>query len=308
MRRGTLEAAMISLPFVAALSLAAPAMAQTGDCPSGTVKIGEKRTETPDAIIVQPICRTVAPAPLPPPALDPASLRVINGMDALAAKFRWSDKKRARLNRDLRALDFGDPTATPDEINRAWRDIRARGQDPELVREASQGGGLGFAGAGTQTNFSDCTIFALANATGRPYGYVAAQATKLISQGDWRSAGERDHPQAAIERAGLNGGEVVMLAEVLGQAQVVPSTEFAGVLREGRPVMVRVEPGHEVALTRTFQHGGQTWFAMMDSYQGPQRRLFLSAAELNTLLLENGVAYRANPRTTPRLLRNGGAQ
>jgi hypothetical protein len=66
--------------------------------------------------------------------------------------------------------------------------------------------------------------------------------------------------------------------------------------------------GHEVVLTKTFQHGGETWFEMMDSNQGPQRRLFLSSQELNTILNENGVAYRPEPGMTPMLLRNGGDQ
>lgn len=308
MRRGTVGTATILLPVVAALSLGAPARAQAGDCPDGTVKIGEKRTETADAIIVQPICRAGTLLAPPPPALDPASLRVINGMNALARQWGWSADKLARIDRNLRALDFGDSTATAGQIRDTWRDIRARGQDADLIREASRDGDLGFPGAGTQTSFNDCAIFALANATGRPYGYVAARATRLISQGSWRNPEEQAHPQAVIEKGGLNGGEVVMLAEIFGRAQVVSSTDFASVLREGIPVMARVAPGHEVVLTKTFQHEGQTWFAMMDSYQGPQRQLFLSTGELSTLLQENGVAYRATSRNTSRLLRNGGAQ
>ncbi len=89
--------------------------------------------------------------------------------------------------------------------------------------------------------------------------------------------------------------------------------DFAHALTEGRPVMVNVVPangdvrlGHEVVLTKTFQHGGETWFEMMNSSQGPQRPLFLSSKELNTMLQENGVAYRPNPETTPNLLRNAG--
>jgi hypothetical protein len=33
----------------------------------------------------------------------------------------------------------------------------------------------------------------------------------------------------------------------------------------------------------------------MDSNQGAQRRLYVSAKELSTLLQENGVAYRSEP-------------
>lgn len=104
-----------------------------------------------------------------------------------------------------------------------------------------------------------------------------------------------------------------MLAESFGQAEVVPSSEFAKTLSAGRPIMVNVVPpgakpnsGHEVVLTKTFQHGGETWFVMVDSNQGPQRRLFLSSSELNSILQENGVAFRPESGTTPSLLRDGG--
>jgi hypothetical protein len=139
---------------------------------------------------------------------------------------------------------------------------------------------------------------------------VAARATELIRQGEWRHADERADPQKAIEQRGLMGGEVVMLAEAFGRADVVPFSDFAKTLREGRPVLVNVMPrngdarfGHEVVLTKTFQHRGETWYVMMDSSQGPQERLFLSAKELNTMLKENGVAFRPEPGTTPKLLR-----
>ncbi len=250
----------------------------------------------------------------PVSAVDPGSVRVINSIHALATQLGWSADKLARLDTALHKLSFdGDPNATGAQVRGAWQDMIARGQDADLVREASQGGGLGFPGAGTQTENNDCTVFALANATGLPYGVVAARATELIRQGNWRMADERANPQAMIEKHGLNGGEVVLLAEVFGQAEVVPSSGFAKTVNAGRPVMINVVPadgnlknGHEVVLTKTFQHRGETWFEMMDSNQGPQRRLFLSSKELNTMLQENGVAFRRNPGTTPQLLRNGG--
>jgi hypothetical protein len=248
------------------------------------------------------------------PTVDPESVRVINAMNALAKNLGWSADKLARLDTALHKLSSdGDPNSTGVQIRSTWQGIVARGQDADLVREASEGGGLGFAGAGTQTVNNDCTVFALANAAGLPYGAVAARATELIHQGDWRGADERANPQAVIERHGLNGGEVVMLAEAFGQAEVVPSSDFAKTLHAGRPVMINVIPadgnmrsGHEVVLTRTFQHRGETWFEMMDSNQGPQRRLFLSGSELNTVLQENGVIYSPNPESTPKLLRNSG--
>ena len=237
--------------------------------------------------------------------------RTIRGMNALAQKLGWSVAQRARLARALDKLGFdGDPEVTSDQISQTWSDVLARGTSGDLEREAAQGLGVGFPGAGTQTVDQDCAIFALANAADLPYGAVAARASKLIHEGDWHPPAERDDPQKVIEKHGLNGGEVVMLAEAFGQAEVVPSRDFARVIREGRPVLVNVVPpsgqvnsGHEVVLTRAFQHGGETWFAMMDSNQGPDRRLYLSSRELNTMLQENGVAYRPEPGSTPRLLR-----
>jgi hypothetical protein len=248
------------------------------------------------------------------PTVDPEGVRVINAINALAKKLKWTADKLARLDTALHKLSAdGDPNSTAVQIRSTWQGIIARGQDADLVREASEGGGLGFPGAGTQTVNNDCTVFALANAAGLPYGAVAARATELIHQGDWRGADERANPQAVIERHGLNGGEVVMLAEAFGQAEVVASSDFAKTLHAGRPVMINVIPadgnmrsGHEVVLTKTFQHRGETWFEMMDSNQGPQRRLFLSSSELNTMLQENGVSYRPDPGTTPKLIRNSG--
>jgi hypothetical protein len=248
------------------------------------------------------------------PAVDPESVRVINAMNALAKQLGWSADKLARLDKALHRLSFdGDPNSTGAQVRATWQDVIARGQDADLMREASPHEGLGIPGAGTQTVNNDCTVFALANAAGLPYGVVAARATELIHQASWRTAEERANPRAVIEKQGLNGGEVVLLAEVFGQAEVVPSSDFVKTLNAGRPVMVNVVPadgnmnsGHEVALTKTFQHRGEAWFVMIDSNQGPTRRLFLSSKELNTMLQENGVAYRPNPETTPKLLRNSG--
>jgi len=248
--------------------------------------------------------------------LGPEGRRVIKGMNALAKRLGWSLDKQTRLDKALNSLGI-DPAkwSDSDQIRRTWKDVLTRGQDADLVQEASQGGGLGFPGAGKQTYAQDCAIFALANAAGLPYGVVAARAAKLIHQGEWRSASERANPQKVIEQKGLIGGEVVMLVEAFGQAEVVPSSDFAKTLKEGRPVLVGVVPkggdarfGHAVVLTKTFHHGGETWYVMMDSNQGPQQRLFLSAKELNTLLKENGVAFRPEPGTTPKLLRDGGDQ
>jgi hypothetical protein len=47
----------------AAMALAMPQTANASNCPPGTIKIGEKKTETADAIIVQPVCKKVATVP-----------------------------------------------------------------------------------------------------------------------------------------------------------------------------------------------------------------------------------------------------
>lgn len=241
-----------------------------------------------------------------------AAVRIITikDMDTLAKQLGWRLEKQTRLHSALGKLSFdGDPDVPGLQISGTWQSVLARGQDAALAREAAQKDGLGFPGAGMQTVNDDCAIFALANAAGLPYGVVAARATDLIHQGAWREPVERANPQGTIEKKGLNGGEVIMLAESFGQAEVVPSSNFAKTLSAGRPIMVNVvsadgnvNNGHEVVLTKTFQHNGETWFEMMDSNQGPQKRLFLSSKELHTMLQENGVAYRPEPGTTSKLL------
>jgi len=234
--------------------------------------------------------------------------KVLTGLKAMAKRLGWEEKEQERLAKALNALGAdGNDDTTRAEFILAWQEIMARGQGGVLASEAARGDGPGFPGAGEQINFKDCAIFALANAAGVPYSVVAARATKLINEEEWRSNKEQADPQKVIEKIGLNGGEVIMLAESLGQAEVVTSKDFAKVLNEGRPVMVNVMPqgggGHEVVLTKSFQHGGGTWYEMMDSNQGPVRRLYLSDHELNAILQENGVAFRPQTGTVPNLLR-----
>ena len=244
----------------------------------------------------------------PPKELDPDRRRVIEGMLALARQLDWSTEKQARLKMALYELGGDGVDTKAGEIQQAWVDILARRDDPALAEAASGGAGPAWASSGMQTNYADCAIFALANATGRPYGYVAAAATKLLAEGSWRRDADRADPRQAIERAGLNGGEVIMLAESFGQAEVVRSGAFAETLRAGRPIMINVIPSagegaHEVVLTKTFSHGGETWFEMTESYQKPTVRLYLREQELGLILQERGVAYRPESGTTPRLLR-----
>lgn len=235
----------------------------------------------------------------------------IKGMNALAKKIGWPAEEQDRLDDALNKLHGdGDDYATGTQIRETWANVLARGEDGVLAEESAKGEGPDLSGAGTQASFNDCTIFALATAAGLPYGAVAARATLLISQGDWSDPVERDHPEKTIEKWGLIGHEVVMLAEAFGRAEIVASSDFAKVLKERRPVLIDVVPedgntsnGHEVVLTKTFQHNGETWYAMMDSNQGPVRRLYLSKRELDVMLQENGVAFHPDPRATPGLLR-----
>jgi len=63
MSLGRFQPEIFFLPLLAALFLSAPQNAKGDDCPVGTVKIGEKLTETADAIIVQPLCKKAAAIP-----------------------------------------------------------------------------------------------------------------------------------------------------------------------------------------------------------------------------------------------------
>jgi len=101
-----------------------------------------------------------------------------------------------------------------------------------------------------------------------------------------------------------------MVAQAFGRAHVVEIADFAATLKAGSRVLVNVVPsngdrrvGHEVVLTKTFRYGDQNWYELMDSYQGPLRRLYVSDRELSMIRRENGVAYRPEPGQTPALLR-----
>jgi hypothetical protein len=262
------------------------------------------------------LAKTGSGVPASPAAKDATTdeaLRTvtIKQINVLANHLGWDDKKRKRLDVALNKLAPAfDRSVTQEQIKQTWQTILIRGREIESLRGGSLGGVSAPAGAGGQTRFEDCAVFALANAVGLPYGVVAARATELIRLGDWRSAEDRANPQAAIEKGGLTGGEVILLAESFGQAEVIPRSAFEKILNEGRPIMVNVVPpdgnwnrGHEVVLTKTVQYQNDTWFEIMDSNLGPQRRLYLTRKELDIIIQENGVAFRPEPGTTPRLLR-----
>ena len=237
--------------------------------------------------------------------------RIINGITASARRLGWTSDEQDRLKTALNLLSMEGPYDYP-KIQQSWTNITGRLSSGVVPSEAARGEGPGLFGAGTQLGRNDCAIFALATAAGQPYGVVAARANRLISEGEWRSAGERANPQRVFDPSGggLKGGEVIMLAEAFGRAEIVKPTEFAQTLRAGRPVLVNIVPSngdtnfaHQVVLSKTFQRGKETWYEVVDSAKGPMRRLYMSAAELGFLLQENGIAYRAEARSTPDLLR-----
>lgn len=245
--------------------------------------------------------------------LGAAVARTIETMTAAVRHTAWSGKEKTRAEEALNGL-YDDGIAAPAaETRRIWRDVQARRGSALLAGEASRGRGPGLPGAGNQTKHQDCAVFALANAAGVPYGVAAARAAEFVGKGEWRPAGERAHPQQAIEKYGLMEGEVILVAEAFGEVAVVPSWEFESTLAAGRQVMVNLVPydgsrsgGHQVVLTRTFPHDGATWFEMIDSNEaGSMQRLYLKETELRMLLKERGITVTPDKDSTATLLREG---
>ncbi|MBI2814709.1 MAG: hypothetical protein HYX71_10530 [Opitutae bacterium] len=236
--------------------------------------------------------------------------RYIRMMSDYTHRLDWGKEKKDRVDVALNKLaPEGDENATPTMVRDVWTRMFARESDKDLAAAAAAGDGPGFPGMGTQSR-QDCAVFALANASGVPYGLVAASATDLIKHAEWRPAADQAAPEQSFSRRGLNGGEVIIMAETLGQATVVPSTDFPKTLQAGHRILISVVPSdgdmdsaHEVVLAKTFKHGGETWFAVMDSNQAPDQRLYLNARELNTILWENGVVFQPEPNRTAPLLR-----
>jgi hypothetical protein len=236
---------------------------------------------------------------------------VIKRINSHAKELGWSADKLDRLNKSLNDLVYiFDSSVTNSQLDYIWKNLKAGSQKEELSGKASQGFGPGMPGSGTQTRYNDCAIFALANAAKLPYGVVAARAGELLRAARWRTAEDRSDPRKTIETGGLMGGEVIMLAEAFGRAEVVAPTDFGKALKDGKTVLVNVRhkagippKGHEVVLTKTFQHRGATWYEMMDSHQGPLKRLYVSDKDLNSIIIEKGVTYSPEPGSVPRPLR-----
>jgi hypothetical protein len=238
--------------------------------------------------------------------LDIDRERSIALMTTLATRMKLSTAKVDQARTVMRGLRLdGNTSASPAVIAATWRTVEARNGDAAFAAAAAAGQGPTLFNSGTQLSFNDCTLFALASAMGRPYGLVAAEATQMLRDAEWRGTADRDDPEGVIKREGLNGDEVTLLAAAFGQAQLVPSGDFARTLREAQPITICVKRSegrsvylHQVVLSRTFQHHGETWFEMIDSHLRDNQRRYLSEKELFTVLQENGLAYRPDKDRT----------
>jgi hypothetical protein len=246
----------------------------------------------------------------------PTEEEVIKSIIAQAKALGWSAEKLQRLDKALRNLDLDSSdyrVGTVAEVSQVWREVESRTPDRTFARDASLGHGPSLPPGRMQTEYNDCAIFSLANAARLPYGVVAARAAEIVRGAVYRSAGERANPQKAIEQGGLNGGEVIMLAESFGRAEVTPPAAFARTLMNGKPILVGLayptgnpkDPidGHEVVLTKTFLHNGERWYEMMNSQDDPWKRQYVSEKELGILLLEKGVAYSRERGTVVKPLK-----
>lgn len=242
-----------------------------------------------------------------PADFSPEDEAVIQSMVAFGA----DPFERYRLDQALHTLRPERPWPNAVLVQQTWNRIRAHSADPELLRSAAAARGPDLFSSGWQQGtFFDCTVFALASATGRPYGVVAAQAGEIIGRAPWRSAAERGDPQSVFTPAsgGMNGGEVVILTEQLGQVDIVQAENFAATIQSGRPVLVSLAVSgnaeHQVVLSRTFTHRGRVWYEMIDSgAESRGQRRFISAAELSGVIMENGIAYLPDENRTVRPMR-----
>ena len=282
-----------------------------------SAKTAENQTDKEfDAIQTQRANYIVAVLAFNKDVLDAAEKWVRDAMIAHVKTLPWQDKEKDRAVTALNTLKGDGDDASRDDVQLIWKDVQARRDNDVFAWEASQGKGPGMPGAGGQTNYQDCAVFSLANAAGVPYGVAAARAAEFIKDATWRSVDARRDVQQTIEKGGLNGGEVILVAEALGEVRIVPSGEFVKTLESGRPVMVNFVPydgamkdGHEVVLTKTFQHEGGTWYEMIDSNEaGAQQRLYLNEKELRMLLKENGVTVTPDEKTVIEFLSPTGAE
>lgn len=239
------------------------------------------------------------------------ALAILTGTESLMEFWQWTPETRAHVAASLRML--GDGRLEPVRglaLRSMWNEIYRGADDRQLAALADAGPGVSFGRAGLQRG-QDCAVYALANASGRPHAQIAALAEELISQATWRTTFEQSDPAKVFSvGGGLVGGEVIVLAEALGRADVIAAKDFPAAIRAGHPVLVSVaanpleldsQARHQVALTRTFTRGGEPWFEMVDSTI--DRRLFISATQLAAINTENGIAVRATRDAPARLQR-----
>jgi hypothetical protein len=150
------------------LALTANHLARAADCPAGTVKVGEREEETPDAIIVHPLCQKIAQPVSPKGAaaafctakaekdLDQAAIRSL-GFGINAGRFdEWNGEATNLRNQfELEAVDalfdalFLDPAVdyakslNPWDVNTRTKALRAAlskvGLEPGMVETAMRG-------------------------------------------------------------------------------------------------------------------------------------------------------------------------
>lgn len=300
-------------------------VAQASDgCPDGTVLVEERRIETQTAIYIQPICRR-KDIPAKPPnsshATDynpyaPGFETDAEFIPAMLAAARAQGLSEDEIRRAELALDnLGLKSVQPRNRQRAteiWSNMRRRSLDPAFLQAAARGAGSRLFESGWQSGrYDDCALFALATAADIPYGVVAASTNELLAKASWRVETDRKDTRRVFQLAGgLNGGEVIVLAELFGRAAIVRPDAFASTVSGGRPILISVatagRSNHQVVLTRTFKHQGSTWFELIDSGQkNVTQHLFLTATELTSLLRENGVTVAPEKKRAPRLLRSG---
>lgn len=241
----------------------------------------------------------------------------IRAMATLARALpNWEQGEVERVQSIMRRLQLdGVQDVTLLEMLNTWVQIEARDGDATLAAAAAAGAGPAGLRNTDPQSFEDCTIYAVASATGRPYSVVAALAGEIVRDNAARGDGDRDDPESVIKNHGLDGDEVILLTEAFGEAELVPSGAFVRTLQEGRPVLLSVAPitkneenilkegNHAVVLSRTFQHDGQTWFEMIDSNLPAGQRRYLTQPELLIVLRENGISYRPEDGRTVPLLR-----
>lgn len=232
--------------------------------------------------------------------------RVTNGINALAKRLKWAPEEQERLDNALKMLrKDGIAHATSGQIQDTWLTIRKRKLGSPFLRLAARGAGPSLPTVGKQIG-NECAVIALANAAGVREAVVASKAYEFIRNGEWRNDDERARPFSVIEGHGLNGGELIMLAEFFGQARVVPSQDFVKTLKEGRAVILAnvippngdLESGHQVVISKTFKYRGKTWFEIIDSNSDEKlQRQYLTAGELGTIIRETGVALIPDARS-----------